>query len=68
MEHVSEEGGGKISTEERRLGLLPPTINCPEAKMVRPHKKKSNNFNRQRLEILVFTWFFMALTLAFAWN
>ena len=65
MEHVSL-GGGKISTEERRL--LPPTTNCPDEKIVKDHRKKSNNFNKQRLDILVFTCFFMALTLAIAWN
>ena len=37
MEHVSEEDGGKISTEERRpLSLLyPPTTSCPDAKIVK---------------------------------
>ena len=36
MEHVSEEGRGKISTEERQLlQLEPPTNNCPDAKMVK---------------------------------
>ena len=35
MEHVSEEGEGKISTEERRLLLEPPTTSCPDAKIVK---------------------------------
>ena len=45
MEHVSEEGGGKISTDERRLRLrlrvrlrllsYPPTTSCPDAKIVK---------------------------------
>lgn len=39
MEHVSEEGGGKISTDERRslllLPFLPPTTSCPDAKIVK---------------------------------
>ena len=39
MEHVSEEGGGKISTEERRSLLRqllePPTTSCPDAKIVK---------------------------------
>ena len=34
MEHVSEEGGGKISTEESWfLPPYPPTTSCPDAKM-----------------------------------
>ena len=35
MEHVSEEGGGKISTEERVLPSSPPTTNCPDAKIAK---------------------------------
>ena len=35
MEHVSEEGGGKISTEERRMLPQPPTTSCPDAKIVK---------------------------------
>ena len=35
MEHVSEEGGGKISTDERRLPSYPPTTSCPDAKIVK---------------------------------
>ena len=42
MEHVSEEGGGKISTEERRplpQPLEPPTTSCPDAKIVKDKVK-----------------------------
>ena len=35
MEHVSEEGGGKISTEDLGTGPLPPTTSCPDAKIVK---------------------------------
>ena len=43
MEHVSMEGRGKISTDERRpssdkrrpLLFKPPTTNCPDAKIVK---------------------------------
>ena len=35
MEHVSEEGGGKISIEERCLPIQPPTTSCPDAKIVK---------------------------------
>ena len=40
MEHVSEEGGGKISTDERPLPLsYPPTTSCPDAKIVKDKVK-----------------------------
>ena len=66
---MSEEGGEKISTEERRLLLLPvpPTTNCPNAKKVKDHTKEIKQLLKQRLDISFFTCF-MALTLAFAWN
>ena len=41
MEHVSEEGGGKISTEERNLPLSPPTTSCPDAKIVKDHTQRN---------------------------
>ena len=41
MEHVSEEGGGKISTEERRLPFDPPTTSCPDAKIVKDRTKRN---------------------------
>ena len=34
-EHVSYEGGGKISTEERPMLFQPPITSCPEAKIVK---------------------------------
>ena len=40
-EHVSEEGRGKISTDESLSLSRPPTTNCPDAKMVRPHTKRN---------------------------
>ena len=41
-EHVSEEGGGKISTDESRSSLLsqPPTTSCPDAKIVKERNGK----------------------------
>ena len=36
MEHVAEEGGGKISTEDRPM---PPTTSCPDAKIVKDNVK-----------------------------
>ena len=69
MEHVSEEGEGKISTYERGMlpPSLPPTTNCPNAKKVKDHTKEIKQLLKQRLDISFFTCF-MALTLAFAWN
>ena len=47
MEHVSMEGRGKISTDERRpssderrpLLFKPPTTSCPDAKIVKDKVK-----------------------------
>ena len=44
MEHVSEEGGGKISTEESwSLPSYPPTTSCPDAKIVKVMRKETAN-------------------------
>ena len=49
MEHVSEEGGGKISTKER-LSLLPqplepPTTSCPDAKIIKDNVMRKETAN-----------------------
>ena len=49
MEHVSEEGGGKISTEERRPLFPqphePPTTSCPDAKIVKDDVMRKETAN-----------------------
>ena len=35
MEQVSKRGGGNISIEERWTSLIPLTITCPVAKLIR---------------------------------
>ena len=48
MEHMSEEGGGKISTEEMLPPLLePPTTSCPDAKIVKDNVTRQTQ-KRQR--------------------
>ena len=38
MEQVLEGGGGNISTEERDKSFCPPTITCPDAKLITDQK------------------------------
>ena len=46
MEHVSEEGGGKISTEESwSLPSYPPTTSCPDAKIVKDNVMRKETAN-----------------------
>ena len=42
MEHESL-AGGKISTEERRLLLEPPTTSCPDAKIFKDNVRKDTS-------------------------
>lgn len=57
------EGGGKISTEERRsLSLCPPTTSCPDAKIVTDNVMKKETANDKDEE----SFCFLALTLALA--
>ena len=54
MEHVSEEGGGKISTEERRLPSYPPTTSCPDAKIVKDGVMRKETANDKDEESFCF--------------
>ena len=55
MEH--EEGGGKISTDERRLPpFRPPTTSCPDAKIVKDNvtRKKQQMTKMRNLSVHLF--------------
>ena len=56
MEHVSEEGGGKISTEERCLPIQPPTTSCPDAKIVKDNvtRKTQQTTKMRNLSVHLF--------------
>ena len=56
MEHVSVEGGGKISTDERRLPSLPPTTSCPDAKIVKDNvtRKTQQTTKMRNLSVHLF--------------
>ena len=40
MEQVLVGGGGNISTEGRKKTFCPPTITCPDAKLITDQKEK----------------------------
>ena len=57
MEHVSEEGGGKISTDERRsLPSYPPTTSCPDSKIVKDNvtRKPQQTTKMRNLSVHLF--------------
>ena len=53
IEQVSSIGGGKISTEEKKdlLPAEPPTINCPDEKLIKDRvikREKTLKFKKRR--------------------
>ena len=53
IEQVSSIGGGKISTEEKKdlLPAEPPTINCPDTKLIKDRvikREKTLKFKKRR--------------------
>ena len=55
IEQVSSIGGGKISTEEKKdlLPAEPPTINCPDTKLIKDQASKDDKYIHSSCSLLL---------------